>query len=220
MKVCSICSQEKVLDDFSLDPNDKTKQRRRAACKECRRNSGKVYYQENREKVLDRTAEYQKAHPEMRRQKLKRYRDNNPEKVKENQRKQYAKRSKAEIAEASRKWREKNPERAKELNKRNWRGRKDKYLKTHPEYYNVQAGKRRASLLQAMPTWLSKEQHEEIKSIYREAKRKILETGTRFEVDHIEPLRGKTSCGLHVPWNLRIVTRSENARKHNKLIST
>lgn len=65
-----------------------------------------------------------------------------------------------------------------------------------------------------MPHWAS---FDAIRLFYIEAIKRSKETGEPWEVDHIVPIRGKDVCGLHVETNLRIVRKSENMKKSNKL---
>ena len=71
----------------------------------------------------------------------------------------------------------------------------------------------RAALLQATPPWLTPAQKQAIRAVYEEADRLTRETGVPHEVDHIVPLRGKVVCGLHVPWNLQVLTARRNRSK-------
>ena len=81
---------------------------------------------------------------------------------------------------------------------------------------SVSARKRHVRL--ATPKWLTKEQKIEIRAFYQESERLKRETGVDHEVDHIVPLRGEFVSGLHVPWNLRVITADENQKKNRKLI--
>lgn len=83
-----------------------------------------------------------------------------------------------------------------------------------PKIYASNAARRAAELL-ATPPWVSAYQSE-LEAIYFERLRVDAQTGVKHHVDHIYPLKGKNSCGLHVPWNLRIIPASENIRKKNK----
>lgn len=67
------------------------------------------------------------------------------------------------------------------------------------------------------PKWLSLFDKHYMKHIYIQAKELENLDGIKRHVDHIIPLRGKTVCGLHVPWNLQILTAEENCNKNNKL---
>ena len=69
--------------------------------------------------------------------------------------------------------------------------------------------------LQAMPVWVDREQ---IKKIYAQARAVSLATGIKHHVDHIIPLQGVNVSGLHVPWNLQILTATQNAIKKNRVL--
>jgi hypothetical protein len=82
---------------------------------------------------------------------------------------------------------------------------------------------RNARKLKATPPWLTDQHRAQIDAIYEEARRITEETGIKHEVDHIVPLKAvnpftgkRNACGLHVPWNLQILTRQANASKLNR----
>ncbi|EPY3962325.1 hypothetical protein ACXDGR_000153 [Klebsiella pneumoniae] len=43
------------------------------------------------------------------------------------------------------------------------------------------------------------------------------ETGVKWEIDHIIPIKGKNICGLNVWYNLQLITKSDNYKKRNKV---
>jgi hypothetical protein len=76
---------------------------------------------------------------------------------------------------------------------------------------------RRRKHRDATPLWLTRKQKSQIRQLYQIAITNTQITGEQYVVDHIYPLRSEVVCGLHVPWNLRVVTREENLRKSNSL---
>ena len=74
-----------------------------------------------------------------------------------------------------------------------------------------------ANKLKATPSWLTESHNLQIQCKYSLAQMFSRETGIQHHVDHIVPLKGKTVCGLHVPWNLRVIPAVDNLRKSNKI---
>lgn len=75
------------------------------------------------------------------------------------------------------------------------------------------SNRRKKIIRQRTPPWLSHSEKEYIAGIYLRAQETTMESGEQFQVDHIIPLRGKLVSGLHVPWNLRLLSSEANRRK-------
>jgi len=93
---------------------------------------------------------------------------------------------------------------------------KYKYKEKNLDLYRELVNARRRRFRLATPKWLTAEQKMEIRLKYRLAIELSRTLGIRHAVDHIVPLINDGVCGLHVPWNLRVITQEENLAKSNK----
>lgn len=145
----------------------------------------------------------------------------NPNKKKTADKANY-KKNKARVLRNAKVWAEKNPELAKankikyyEANKALVVARSRKWAEENPARaaanYRMAAARYRAAKLKATPPWLDTKLKTEIKWFYDNCKQGL-------HVDHVVPLQGKNVCGLHVPWNLRLICAKENCKKGNKLL--
>ena len=94
--------------------------------------------------------------------------------------------------------------------------RKEHYKNNKAAYLHY-SKMRKLRIAKASPPWLTQQMIDDIKNIYLESRKITDQSGILHEVDHIVPLNGESVCGLHVPWNLRIITKDENISKFNSL---
>lgn len=136
-------------------------------------------------------------------------------------------------------WTEKNRAHVNKKNKLFWENNKEKHRARGAKYYErnrehlcactkkwreENPGRYRALMAQARkerrratPQWVDRQS---IQEIYALAIILEKETGIPHEVDHIVPIKGKTVSGLHVSYNLRVVTATINRKKSNSFDET
>lgn len=195
MKQCATCKESRPFADFYRNRTraDGFAQR----CKPCTRAHTAT--------TRDARKEWERAYFAQNRERLDVYRDKyraeNRDRLAEQQRMRDA--SRADYFAAYREeFRDKRKAYAHEYAARN-----------RPQFAEKRR-RRTAQILRATPPWADLNA---IREFYEDAARLCLETGYAWEVDHLYPLKGKTVCGLHNQFNLRVITKEENRSKGSRL---
>lgn len=138
----------------------------------------------------------------------KQYTEKNKEVIKEKNAEYYLK-NKEKINKRNKKYELKNQEKVRKRRKQ-WR-------KENPEKQAVHSSNRRARKRNAT---LNLDLNSQFNKIYSKRIKLQKNTGIKHNVDHIIPLKNDNICGLHVPWNLQILTFEENMIKGCKFDGT
>jgi len=112
--------------------------------------------------------------------------------------------NKEQILQKNKKWRTDNKSRYAETRRKYQR----RFLKIR--YPDIVSSLRKTTDLS-----LSKQDRDHLHHFYRLADKIKGRFGFDIEVDHIVPIKGKTVTGLHVPWNLQLLTMKQNMKKFN-----
>ena len=189
------------------------------------RDRAKAWALSHPDRVRARSAAWAKAHPEKVKQSQSAHRLAHPDRVKANGLK-WRKANSEQVKRMNTAWRRANlaaaASRVRAYYHRNTvkvRAAHKAWMRANPGVCNALRAKRDARKLNATPKWMTQAQFKAIAEIYIEARRLQGVDGIRRHVDHIYPLQGRTCSGLHVPWNLQILTAEENLKKSNKVYS-
>lgn len=132
---------------------------------------------------------------------VRKYREENLDQVRDTYRIYYAE-NKQKFLDRAEKWHKENPDKVKRS--------VNEYGKRTQKAKNARTAAYRAAKIQATPPWLTQEHYAQMEEIYKNCPE-------GYHVDHIMPLRGVNSSGLHVPWNLQYLPALENMSKGNKV---
>lgn len=189
-KTCSDCCTLKPWTEFPRDK--KSSDGLQNICKECRNSRKRKAWHLNKEENHKKRDEY----------KIK-----NRDKVLRWKRESYY-RNRDEILVKQKAYIEKNYDKRVEYSKHHYRDNKHIYI--------ANARKREGRLNEG----INNEFNDRMKEIYFVSEALSKESEIKYNVDHIVPLTHNDVCGLHVPWNLQLLTKDENQIKKNKFDGT
>jgi hypothetical protein len=106
---------------------------------------------------------------------------------------------------------------AREANPELFAARNRKWTSENLPHCAAKQTLKNARQMESTPKWLTFIHHAQIREFYELAHAKRTQTGKKFHVDHIVPLDGETFRGLHVPWNLQILSAFDNLSKKNRI---
>ncbi len=109
--------------------------------------------------------------------------------------------------ESNKVWRQNNPDKSASYTQ--------KYIAKNKGERNLWTANYRSAKDARQPKWLNAGQLFEMESVYNYCAA-LRNVSLNYHVDHIVPLRGDNVSGLHVPWNLQVMTGSENMSKGNR----
>lgn len=201
-KKCSKCKAEKPLELFD---RQRAGGGRRAECMDCRRHRAALWRKNNKDKVLAQRKRNYALHADYYKANAKKWREDNPERMREQNRIQYAKQDKVKELARARDWKRANRAKLSQSDRSYRQANKEKIREITRR---MQVARSRAAV-----SWANKDA---MRLRYAEAIRKTQETGIPHEVDHIVPIISGIVCGLHCEANLQVLPRSTNRSKANR----